>query len=220
MESGLYAGLKPSNRAWRRGKRPCLFSSWPRTKPLQPIPCRFRALAECSPQQSPRRSASAGRASIGSGNRAFDIASRRTARASGQRHRASSHYASKWVVIIGRAPGCAARFASSKAARRCSGSSLSICPLAISKLETPYSPHFGQAMLTPSIVTSVSSALAPQTRQFICCSAGWRLGPEPSPSWEAVNSRGMQISPRATASNQDTRPLGQRQDAARHLPHA
>jgi hypothetical protein len=111
--------------------------------------------------------------------------------ASGQRHRASSHYASKWVVIIGRAPGCAARFASSKAARRCSGSSLSICPLAISKLETPYSPHFGQAMLTPSIVTSVSSALAPQTRQFImllCWLGG--LGPEPSPSREAVNKQG------------------------------
>src|SRR5262245_31604888 len=66
---------------------------------------------------------------------------------------------------MGRAPGCAERFARAKASRRCSGSSFS---KVIAELETAYSPHLGQAMLTPSIATSIRSALAPQTRQFMC----------------------------------------------------
>ncbi len=71
-------------------------------------------------------------------------------------------------MIIGRAPGWAERFALSKASRRCSGSRFSIYPVAITELETLYSPHTGQEILTPSIVTSISSALAPQTRRFMC----------------------------------------------------
>jgi hypothetical protein len=71
-------------------------------------------------------------------------------------------------VIIGRVPGCAERFAWSKASRRCSGVSSFICPVAIVELETSYSPHAGQKMLTTSIVAAICSALAPQTRQFMC----------------------------------------------------
>jgi hypothetical protein len=56
---------------------------------------------------------------------------------------------------MGRVPGCAERFAWTKASRRCSGSTLSICPIAMAELETSYSPHTGQTMLTASIVLAI-----------------------------------------------------------------
>jgi hypothetical protein len=68
---------------------------------------------------------------------------------------------------MGRVPGCAERFAWTKASRRCSGSSFSICPVAMAELETSYSPHTGQAMVMASIVVAIFSALAPQMKHFI-----------------------------------------------------
>jgi hypothetical protein len=46
-------------------------------------------------------------------------------------------------------------------------SSLCHCPVAMTELDTSYSPHSGQTMLTPSIVAGICSALAPQTGQFM-----------------------------------------------------
>src|SRR5260370_20033277 len=68
---------------------------------------------------------------------------------------------------MGRAPGSAERFALFKASPRSSGSSLCHWPLAMTELDTSYSPHSGQTMLTPSIVAGICSALAPQTGQFM-----------------------------------------------------
>jgi len=115
-------------------------------------------------------------------------------------------------MIIGRAPGCAECFACFKASRRCSGSSFSICPLAMAKLETSYSPHLGQAMLMPSSVTSTSSALAPQTRQFMCWLRWLRVDeyrrrPNPGPMERRSTGGGRAACTGEVARAQGTRPL-------------
>jgi hypothetical protein len=66
---------------------------------------------------------------------------------------------------MGRVPGCAERFAWAKASRRCSGSSFSICPVAMAELETSYCRTLG-FYLGRNVTTFPSAGFSPAARNF------------------------------------------------------
>jgi hypothetical protein len=72
-------------------------------------------------------------------------------------------------VIAGRAPVCAERCALPKTSTRSSNARLCNCPLAMTELAISNWPHVGQAMIMPSTIFAILSAMAPQMGHSMSC---------------------------------------------------